>query len=106
MFHSLSPPPFLPPSLPPHTHSASSPEVQSEGGPWQDLDTVPHHAHLMQGGLPIEDDNVVINDVPLHAIPKLQVEVTDFGVVAQVNTVSIVSDDVLGTRIVVGSVVH
>ena len=87
-------------------HAHMSPEVQPEGGPREDLDTVPHHAHLVQGGLAVEDDNVVVDDVPLHAVPKLQVEVADLWVVAKVDTVSIVSDDVLGSRVVVGTIVH
>ena len=89
-----------------HAHTETSPKVQSEGGPRQDLDAVAHHAHLVQGGLTVEDYYVVIDDVPLHTIPKLQVEVADLWVVAKVDAISIVSDDVLGSWIMVSTIVH
>ena len=54
----------------------------------------------------VEDDYVVIDNVSLHTVPKLQVEIADLWVVAKVNPISIVSDDVLGSRVVVGPVVH
>ena len=65
-----------------------------------------HHTHLVQSGLTVEDDYVVIDNVSLHTVPKLQVEIADLWVVAKVNPISIVSDDVLGSRVVVGPVVH
>ena len=37
-----------------------------EGRERQDLDPVPHHRHLVQGGLSIEQHDVTVHQVPLH----------------------------------------
>ena len=43
-----------------------SPEVEAEGGPREDAHAVPHHGHLVQRGLPVEDDDVTVTHVALH----------------------------------------
>ena len=43
-----------------------SPEIEAEGGPGQDADPVPHHGHLVQRRLPVENDNVPITHVPFN----------------------------------------
>ena len=58
-----------------------------------------HHGHLMQGRLPIEDHHVPILQVSLNLVAKLQVAITVFPKVAQVQPLSILSQDVLGASL-------
>ena len=60
----------------------------------------------MQSGLTIEDDDIVISDVPFHSVSKLQMKVAWFGVKPQINPLSIVPDDILGTWILVVATAH
>ena len=60
---------------------------------------MPHHSYLVESGLPVEDGEVPIPDVPLHLVPTLQVEVTALWVESQVNPLPRVPDDVLGLRV-------
>ena len=53
----------------------------------------------MQRGLSVEHHQVVILEVSLHLVAELQVKVAGFRVVAEVHTLSVVSDDVLGTGV-------
>lgn len=81
--------------------NVNKPEIKPESGPRQDFNPVSHHWHFVQSGLTIEDDNIIISDVPFHSVSKLQMKVTWFGVKPQINPLSIVPDDILGTWILV-----
>lgn len=104
------------------------PEIESKCRPGQNPNPMPHHGHFMQCRLSIKDDDVSITHVSFH-LPKknmfylksennlyiinqvkiivehtclvanLQVKVTWFGVESQVNSVSIVTDDVFSAWI-------
>ena len=71
-------------------------QVHPEGAPGQDLHPVPHHTHLVEGGLPVEHHQVAVPDVPLHLVAALQVQVGGLGVEPQVDPLARVPDDVLG----------
>ncbi len=47
-------------------------EVESEGGPREDLDTMTHHGHLVESGLTIEDDDVIVDQVTLHLMHTIR----------------------------------
>ena len=79
----------------------TSPEVESKGGPGENLDPVTHHGHLVEGGLPVEDDEVVVTEMAFDLVAKLQMEVAGLWVIAEVDSLSIVPDDVLCTRVLV-----
>lgn len=79
----------------------TSPEVESKGGPGENLDPVTHHGHLVEGGLPVEDDEVVVTEMAFDLVAKLQMEVAGLRVIAEVNSLSVVPDDVLCTRVLV-----
>ena len=59
----------------------------------------------MQRWLSVEDDDVVILQMPLHHIPRLQIRVHRVLRVAQVDALPVVADNVLGARVLVGPVV-
>ena len=40
-------------------------EVEAEGGEGHDASAVPHHGHLVEGGLAVEDDDVACHEVAL-----------------------------------------
>ena len=67
---------------------------------------MPHHSYLVESGLPVEDGEVPIPDVPLHLVPTLQVEVTALWVESQVNPLPRVPDDVLGLRVLATAPPH
>lgn len=58
-----------------------------------------HHGHFVESGLTVEDDQVAVADVPLHLVAALQVQIGRLGVEPQVDTVAILTDDVLGARV-------
>ncbi len=76
-------------------------EVESKSRPRQDLHTVTHHGHFVERGLTIENNKVIVHQMAFHFEAILQVEVRGTGMVAQVHTLSSISDDVLGTGILV-----
>ena len=47
-------------------------EVHPEGGPGQDLHSVAHHTHLVEGGLSVEDHQVPVPHVSLHLVAALR----------------------------------
>jgi len=53
----------------------------------------------VQGGLPVEDDEVAVSDVSFHLVAALQVEVGGLRVEAQVDSLAVVADDILGARV-------
>lgn len=67
------------------------------------LHSVAHHGHFMESWLSVENNQVTICDMPFHLVTTLQMEVRGFGVIPQVNTCSIITDDVFGTGILVVS---
>ena len=77
--------------------------VLPECGPGQNLHPVTHHRHLVKSRLTVEDDIVVVLHVPLHLVSYLKVKVARFGMVAEIDTVTVVSDDVDCSRILRGS---
>ena len=60
----------------------------------------------MQSGLTIEDNYIIISDVSFHPVSKLQMKVARFGMKPQIDSLSIVPDDVLGTWILVVTPTH
>lgn len=60
----------------------------------------------MECGLPVEDDEVSVSDVPLDFVPTLEVEVRRLRVVAQVDAGTIVSHNILGSRILIVTTLH
>mmetsp|Transcript_14427 Transcript_14427/g.18905 ORF Transcript_14427/g.18905 Transcript_14427/m.18905 type:complete len:227 (-) Transcript_14427:707-1387(-) len=81
-------------------------EVHAEGGPVEHLDTMAHNGHLVQGGLPIEHNDVVVLHMPLHHPPVLQVQLVLVPHVPEVNAGAVMADDELGSRVVEGAVLH
>jgi len=78
-------------------------QIHAERRPGQHLDQMAHHAHLVQRRLPVEDNEVAVDHVPLDGVAALQVQVARLGVEAEVDAVAVVADDVLGARVVVGA---
>ena len=39
------------------------------------LNSVRHHGHFVECGLPVEDDEVVVSHMPLHFVADLKVEI-------------------------------
>lgn len=50
-------------------------EVESEGGEGQDAHAVAHHTHFVQRGLPVEQHDVVRDDVAFDHVAHVQVTV-------------------------------
>jgi hypothetical protein len=51
----------------------------------QDLDPVAHHAHFVQGGLSVKDDQVIVDHVPLHPPAVLKGYLTSIFTKGQIN---------------------
>ena len=79
----------------------TSPEVESKGGPGKNLDSVTHHRHFVKGGLPVENDKVVVPQMTLDLVTKLKVKIAWFRVITEVDSLPVVPDDVLCTRVLV-----
>ena len=79
------------------------PEIEPEGGPGQHLHFVTHHRHFVQRWLTVKDDKVVVLHVSLYLVPDLKVKVARLGMVSQVDPVAIVTDNVFGSWILIGS---
>jgi len=79
-------------------------QIQSEGGKRHDANLVTHHAHLVQRGLTIEDDDVAILDVSFHFVAIFQVKVARLANETKVQTLPVVPDDVLRARMLVRAV--
>ena len=60
----------------------------------------------MEGGLPVEHDIVIVSQVPFHDIASVQMRIGSVFLVGKVYLLSISSDDVLGTRPLIGSIGH
>mmetsp|Transcript_62745 Transcript_62745/g.178202 ORF Transcript_62745/g.178202 Transcript_62745/m.178202 type:complete len:301 (+) Transcript_62745:4623-5525(+) len=85
---------------------SSHSQVETQRGEGHHLRTVSHHGHLVQGRLPIEDDVVSVQHVPLHLPPILQVDAREVRNVPQVHTGTVLADDVLRSRPRGGPIVH
>ena len=68
-----------------------------------------HHGHLVKRGLPIEQHDISILQMPLHFVTWLQVDVTILAPVAQVKALPILPDDEAGPSLAwrrVGTILH
>ena len=66
-----------------------------------------HETHLMERGLPIEDDVVAIAKMPLNDVTKVQVRIRAILLVIKIALLVIVApDDVFGARPLVGTVLN
>ena len=81
-------------------------KVHAEGRVWHDSHSVTHHGFLVKRGLTVEDDVVAIYDVTLHFPAELKLNVLRSLVVPEVNTLTGVADDVLGTWMLVRSIAN
>mmetsp|Transcript_19703 Transcript_19703/g.55021 ORF Transcript_19703/g.55021 Transcript_19703/m.55021 type:complete len:611 (-) Transcript_19703:453-2285(-) len=70
-------------------------EIQSKGRPVQHLDAVSHDTHLMQGGLSIEQNHVVVAQLAFDDPAGGQQEFRLVLNVPQIDTSSVVADNVL-----------
>mmetsp|Transcript_9387 Transcript_9387/g.23364 ORF Transcript_9387/g.23364 Transcript_9387/m.23364 type:complete len:203 (+) Transcript_9387:4275-4883(+) len=68
-------------------------EVESQRREGHDFDAVPHHGHLVQGWLPIEDDVIAIHHVPLNLPAVLQLDLREVRHISQVQAVTVVAGD-------------
>ena len=55
----------------------------------------------MESRLSVENDEVIVSKVTFHFVAKLEMEVARFGVVAKVDSLPVIPDDVLCTRVLV-----
>ena len=60
----------------------------------------------MKSRLTIENNNIVISDVSLHSVPKLKMKITSFWMIPEINSLAIVSDDVLSTGVLAVTSTH
>lgn len=74
-------------------------EVHAEGGPRKNLDPVAHHGHLVERRLAVEDDVVAVVNVALDSVAALQMQVGRLRVVAEIDSLAGVADDVLGAGV-------
>lgn len=52
-----------------------TPEVKTERGPGQDLDSVTHHTHFVESWLTIEDDVISILHVPFNLLAESTIDI-------------------------------
>ena len=81
-------------------------EVESESLEGQHLDSVAHQRHLVKRGLPVEYDIVIVPQLPLHDVARIQLSISSVLCVGQVNLPAIVTDDVLCSRPFGGAIAH
>lgn len=79
-------------------------EVESERAPREDAHFVSHHTHLVQRWLSVEDDRVAVDDVSLHFVADLEMQIARLLDVSQINDTTVVANDGLGAGVDVGSV--
>ena len=60
---------------------------------------MPHHGHFVERRLAVENDKILVADVSLYFISALEMKIGRFGMEPQINSVTILSDDVLCTRV-------
>jgi hypothetical protein len=81
-------------------------EVHAEGGVRHNSHSVTHHGFLVKRWLAVEDDVVAIYDVTLHLPTELKLNVLRSLVVPEVDTLTGVADDVLGTWMLIRTIAH
>ena len=62
-----------------------------------------HHTHLVKCRLSVKHNIIVVLHVSLDLVAYLKVKVTGLGVKSEVNSLTIVTDDVFGPRVLVGT---
>ena len=62
-----------------------------------------HHRHFVQRRLTVKDDKVIVLHVSLHLVADLKVKVARLGMISQVDSVTVITDDVFGSWILIGS---
>ena len=62
-------------------------QIEAKRGPRQHLHQMAHHTHFVQRRLPIENDDVIVPDVPFDLVPNLEMQIRRLWVVPQVYTV-------------------
>src|SRR6266536_3608991 len=65
-----------------------------------------HHGFLVQRRLPIEDDEVAINNVAFNLPTILQGNVTSSLVEAKIDSFSVVTNDISSARMFIGPIPH
>lgn len=57
---------------------------------------MPHDGHLVQGGLSVEDDDVIVSQVPLHRVSVLQRKAVLVSHESEIYAHAVVSHDIPG----------
>ena len=60
----------------------------------------------MESGLTVEHNKIIGLHMSFHFVTNLQMKITGLGMVAQINTISIVSDDVFCSGIMIGTTIN
>ena len=60
-----------------------------------------HHRHFVQCWLSIENDDVIVAEMPLNLIANLQLEIGRFGVLSQVNSLACIADDIFRAGVLI-----
>ena len=58
-----------------------------------------HHRHFVKSRLSVEYNNIVVNNVPFDFVAKLEMEIAWLRVKSQINSITIVTNDVLCARV-------
>lgn len=85
------------------------------------LDSVPHHGHFVESGLSVEHNDVPIAHVSFHSatlirlhyhlkfcllVSRLQMQISSSWMVAQIDAIAVVANDVLCTGVLSVATVH
>ena len=74
-------------------------QIEAEGLAGHHPDGVGHHGHAVQGRLPVEQDHVLVHEVPLHHIARLQPLGYELGVaVGDLHPAPVGADDIVHSR--------
>ena len=65
-----------------------------------------HHRHFMQRWLSVEHDDVIVTEMPLDLVANLQLKIGWFWVVAQINSLASIADDVFCAGVLVCTAVN
>mmetsp|Transcript_15419 Transcript_15419/g.31430 ORF Transcript_15419/g.31430 Transcript_15419/m.31430 type:complete len:224 (-) Transcript_15419:876-1547(-) len=81
-------------------------KVEAEGRPVEHLSPVAHNTHLVQTRLAVEDDDVVVPEVPLDDPAVLEDEIVPVLGIPEVDPSSVISNDELGAGVDRGPVCY
>ena len=81
-------------------------QVESESGERQDLDSVAHQRHFVEGWLSVEDDIIIVSEMSFNFVAWFKMGIRSVSHLRDVDLSVIVSDDVLSSRPSVRAIAH